>query len=407
MKRLLLLCSVVALSAGQPAHAWEGDTFQPIISYGEYYNSNVFRLPQNGSIVLTQNGVPLLLQGPAADSDQVLEFGAKVDWRPGRQQILLRATKSLVRYSRFSAINYDGSNLLSQWNWRFARRWRGRVGVTQQVAQTSFNYIELPVAVNNLNTDRRAFAGVDWLLDPRWTVGVHTSDSNLLNSSAYEYYLNYNERSLAETLEYRTPKGSSLRTELREADSFYPNQQIVSGSAVDNSYRENTFNVVGTWAPTAKTGITAQVGFLERLNKNIPQRNFSGVISKLTTAYAPTGNTSLSLSMYQQPAGEQLAYASFVLDTGASLNAAWQMTPVFTLQASLMRDQYNYKGDPGIIFGLPHRVDNDEGGAITLVYKPQPMVSLDIGLQAGQQKSTITFYGYRFYSVFANVRLDL
>lgn len=403
-RTIVFLCSALALCAGRSAYAWKGDFFQPFISYGDYYDNNVFYVPKHGTMFLIQNGVPRVLVGPSSDTFRVLKLGTNMDWRPGRQQITLLASESLVRFSRFSAINYDGSRLQSQWNWRFGSRWDGTIGASRHVTQSSFSDLQTFTVVNNIYTERRAFAKGGFWLDPRWKFGVDTATSILSNSSAFESYLNYDQNSVGPFIEYRTQKGSTLTTELRTINARYPNQQFFNGSAVDNSYRENELNIIGSWAATGKTQLRGRLGFIERRNQDLSQRNFSGVTGSLTANYMPTGSTSLSLRLYRRSAGVDVGYASFVLDTGESLSAAWQMTGTLTLQGSVGHDQFNYQGDPGIIFGFPHRTDNVQNASLDLQYRPSQLITADIGATTGYRVSSYSFYNYHFDMIFANLK---
>ena len=79
------------MSVALPAYALEGDTFRPFVSFSRYYDDNLFRQAENEAIFIDGS----VKRGPQADSYNVLAFGANVDWRVSRQQILARATKSL------------------------------------------------------------------------------------------------------------------------------------------------------------------------------------------------------------------------------------------------------------------------------------------------------------------------
>lgn len=395
------------LVAGTPAYARKGDFFQPFVSYGDYYSNNIFYVPKHGTMFLIQNGVPEVLNGPVSDTFRILKFGANVDWRPGRQQVLLQASKSVVRFSRFTAIDYDASRLLSQWNWHFGSRWDGDVGASSHSTQSNFSNFQTFTIVNNIYTERRAFAKGGAWLDPYWKLGVDSWATRLTNSSAQESFLNYDQNAAGPFIEYRTRKGSSLTTEFLAVDSHYPNLQVVNGSTVDNSYRENKLNLDGVWVATGKTQFQGQLGFIERRNKDLPQRNFSGFTSALSVSYMPTGSTSLSFSVYRKTAGADVGYASLVLDTGGGVSAAWQMTDTFTLEGSVTHDRFDYQGDPSLLFGFPHRTDNVQNASIDLKYRPRETITMDIGAATGYRKSSYSYYDYHFNMLFATVKLNL
>lgn len=394
------------LLISQPAHAWKGDTFQPFVSYGDNYDNNVFYLPKHGSMVLIQNGVPEFIVGPVSDSSRELQFGANVDWRPGRQQILLQASEDLVRYSRYKTLDYNGSKLSADWDWHAGSRWDGSIGASRHTSQINFSNLQVFTLVSDTFTERRAHVDGGFWIDPRWKIGIDSATSTLRNSSSSQSYLNFNQNSLGPFIEYRTRMGSTLTTQLLAVDSRYPNQQFVSGSLVDNSYRENELNITGVWPVTGKTQLQAQLGFIDRRNKNLPQRNFSGFTTGLTAGYSPTGSTSLSLNLYRRSAGADVGYASFVLDTGESVNAKWDMTGTLTLEGGIGHDRFDYEGDPGLAFGFPKRIDNVQNVSLALKYKPRETVTLTLGGALGYRNSSYSLYDYHFDMVFANLKFS-
>lgn len=113
-----LLATAAALLA-VPAHAKEGDTFRPFVSYARYYDDNLFRLAKDEQTFVVQDGVPVVIDHDSA-SDQygVLSAGLNVDWKPGRQHITASATRNWVRFSRYTTLDYDGSDYQGRWNWR-------------------------------------------------------------------------------------------------------------------------------------------------------------------------------------------------------------------------------------------------------------------------------------------------
>jgi len=164
--------AAIALAALQamPAQAKEGDTFGAYASYAHYYDSNLFRLADDENAVIIENGIPTYTT-QRSDTFGVLNVGVDMDWKPGRQQVVASASKSFVRYSNFSSLDYDGSDYRGTWNWRLGNHWSGQLGASEVVTQTSFNDLNsvlgIFVAVSNLVTRDRQFASAEWELHPR------------------------------------------------------------------------------------------------------------------------------------------------------------------------------------------------------------------------------------------------
>lgn len=395
MKRALQLVGVaVALGVtGQPAIAKEGDTFRPFVSYTRYYDSNLYRLAESEEALVPQ----------LSDQYSVLSAGLNVDWQPGRQRILASASKNLVRYSRYSHLDYDGSDYQLRWNWRLGNHWSGLVGATQQVTQSSFGD-QLGLPINNTVTRENRFANAEWQFHPRWQVGVGAETASGTNSTRQQAVLDYVQDSVSATLGYATPKGSKLRVQLRNVDGEYPNRPV---TYVDRRYTQTEYNLLGDWSVTGKLTARGRIGYTQRANDTLSQRDFSGLTGRLSADYAPTGKTVLNWAIYRELGNSDDINASYQINTGTSLGAAWLVTSKITLRANGSFENRTFDGDTGVMIpGLVRRDEDTLSGSLTLSYAPVRIATIDVGLQAGRRDSNIPVNAYTFQSVFVGVRAD-
>jgi exopolysaccharide biosynthesis operon protein EpsL len=389
-----------------PAAAKEGDTFGAYASYAHYYDSNLFRLAEDENAVIIENGIPTYTT-QRSDTFGVLNVGVDMDWKPGRQQVVASASKSFVRYSNFSSLDYDGSDYRGTWNWRLGNHWSGQLGASEVVTQTSFNDLNSVlgtfVAVSNLVTRDRQFASAEWELHPRWRAGAGGARVSSENSALVQRSEDYDEDSAYAYLMHVTPKGSKLRGEIRHLEASYPNRELVAGSLIDNSYNQDEYNFLADWSVTGKLLAHLKLGFVDRQHENLSSHDYSGVAGRLTADYFPTGKTALNLTVYREPAPVEDANSSFLLNTGASLNAVWRITDKVTTRAGATYVNGDY--DQIVEVGLK-REDDTLSGSLSLSYTPVRMATIDVGLQAGRRDSTISVIDYTFHSVFVSVRAD-
>lgn len=386
-----------------PAAAKEGDTFRPFVSYARYYDSNLFRLDEEGVSGVVENDQPVLVtHDSASDQYGVLSAGLAVDWKPGRQYIQASASKNRVRFSRYTSLDYDGSDYQFKWNWRLGNRWSGRIGATETVKQTSFTDWYAEKVVNNQVTRETRFANADWQFHPRWTVGLGAAAVNSTNSTPQQAPLDYEDTSVSATLGYITPKGSKLRGELRQVDGEYPNRP--PGSSFDRFYTQTEYNLLGDWNFSSKLVARGKVGYIQRENDTLSQRDFSGLAGRLSADYFATGKTVLNWALYREIANSDDINATYRLSTGTSLGVAWLATSKITVRATTGFENRNFEGEAG-----GNGIQRDEdilSGSLSLSYVPVRMVTLDLGLQAGRRDSNVPVSDYTFHSVFMSVRAD-
>ena len=411
MKKQALRFMVVTLAAllAVPAQAHEGDTFSPFVSYGTFLDSNLFRLADNES-----PGTP------RDDRYSVLSAGLNVDWKPGRQEIVANATKTRVRYNRNTPYDSDGSDYKATWNWRLGNRLSGNAGAAETLSQSNFDSVG---RINNQVTRKRRFGRVAWGFHPRWGISGGVEQSDYTNSAPTLVSQDVRQMAQDIVLNYTTPKGSSLRVQVRRIDAEFPNAQFLRYvfpsyvEVADNSYKQTEYNLLGDWSVSGKLKVNGQAGWVDRQYGNVlhgdfigyvpllkERPNFSGFTGRISADWYVTGKTLLSVLAYQELGGASDINASSVLKKGAKVNGVWQMREKWRLNASVTFENRDFKGDPGTT--QRQRNDDTLGETLSINYMPIQAVSVDVGISAGRRDSNISVEDYQFHSVFANVRAD-
>ncbi|MEW5967898.1 MAG: XrtB/PEP-CTERM-associated polysaccharide biosynthesis outer membrane protein EpsL [Pseudomonadota bacterium] len=409
MNCLALAFFAGAVLFGQSAHAKEGDTFRPFVSAGYYYDSNLFRLADGES--------------PATEREEnyaLYQAGINVDWKPGRQQFLLNASKTLIRYDRNSYLDFDGDDIEGTWNWRLGNRLSGKLGVAQSASQSSFNDLGL---VNNSVDRERRFGRAEWEFHPRWRIGGGVETTDNTNSSLSQVSQNFTQDAYDLVLTYRTPKGSNLRVQVRRTEADYPVMQVLSAvlffaDMADTSFDQTEYLLGGDWRVSGKLALRGQAGWVDREYRNalrgsqgfvptlVERPDFSGLAARLAGDWSPTGKTLISATLYQETGGASDINASAVLRRGAKLDGVWLVREKWRLSAGLKFENRDYRGDPGTVPGLTRRNDDTLGASVSLSYTPIRMLVVQVGLQAGRRDSNIAGEEYDFHTAFATVRAD-
>jgi exopolysaccharide biosynthesis operon protein EpsL len=344
-----------------------------------------------------------LVQNQLSDQYGVLSAGVNVDWKPGRQHVIASASKSLVRFSRNTQLDYDGSDYQLRWNWRLGNYWSGQVGATESVTQSSFS--DLGLLVNNQVTRDNQFANANWQFHPRWYVGLGAAATTSTNSTLVQAPNDYDDTSWSATLGYTTPKGSKLAGQLRRVNGDYPNRP--PSLFVDRAYTLTEYNLLGDWSQTGKLVTHAKIGYVQRANDSLSQRDFSGLAGRVSADYFPSGKTAINWAVYREIGNSDDINASYQLSTGTSLGAAWSLTSKLTLRANGSFENRKFEGDTGyILLGRPQRDEDTLSGSLSLSYTPVRMATIDVGVQAGRRDSNLNFNDYKFHAVFGSVRLD-
>lgn len=413
MRRLPFAGLGLAVLLALPAQAKEGDTFRPFVSYTRYYDDNLFRLDDGKDFtIVIEDDVPVVVtRETSSDHYGVLAAGIDVDWRPGRQRILASASKSQVRFSKYSSLDYDGSDYQLRWNWRLGNRWSGQVGATEKVTQTSFADFYLFEAINNTVTRADRFASAEWQFHPRWSVGVGAASLESTNSTCPKKLDDYKDDSVSATLGYATPRGSKLRAQFRKVDGEYSNRGAdnecdIPITTLDRFYSQTEYNLLADWAVEGKLVVRGKLGYVQRENDELSDRDFSGPAGRISADYFPTGKTMLTWAIYRELANSDDINASYQVVSGTSLGAAWLVASKTTLRMNAQYENRSFEGDTGVVTTLAQRDEDTLSGTLSLSYVPVKMATIDLGVQTGRRDSNIRDGDYTFDSVFVSVRAD-
>lgn len=401
--------ALLGFMAGQSALAAEGDTFRPYVSANQVHDDNLFRLDDNETTTFSRS-----------DTFTVLEAGLNVDWKPGRQQFLLDVSKTLIRYNSNDFLDFDGDNLRGTWNWRLGNHVKGSLGASRVNSQSSFENIGL---VNNSVETTQRFARAEWEFHPRWQIGAGVDTREKLNSDPSQLSDDLERLAHDVTLAYRTPKGSKLSAQIRQADADYPTLAKLNvgvfADVADNSYEQTEYNLLGDWQASGKLRIESKVGWVERKYKNeftspppntipigfIDRPDFSGLAGRLEGDWFPTGKTLVNAAVYRELAGTTDTNSSAVLKHGVALNGVWLMREKWRLDVGASYENRDFRGDPDISGG-PQREDDTVQGSLSISYTPISQLSLGAGVQSGYRDANVPGSSYQFNSVFVRARAD-
>ncbi|MBN8763983.1 MAG: putative exosortase B-associated extracellular polysaccharide biosynthesis transporter EpsL, partial [Thiobacillus sp.] len=258
-------------------------------------------------------------------------------------------------------------------------------------------------------TRKRRFGRAEWEFHPRWRIGGGIESADYANSAPSLASQDVQQRTQDVTLSYLTPKGSSLRAQVRRIDAEYTNPQVLAVTCSAFICPPFPF-IVGDWSVSAKLKLRGQAGWVDRQYENglrghfgsaitqlKPRPDFNGFAGRISADWYATGKTLLSISAYQELGGAQDINASSVLKKGASVNGVWLIREKWRLNAGATFENRDFKGDPG----TTQLQRNDDTLSESL-----SISSVDVGVSAGRRDSNISVEDYQFHMLFANVRAD-
>jgi exopolysaccharide biosynthesis operon protein EpsL len=383
-----------------PAYPVEPPDGRPVRLFvygGVLHDSNIFRLSDSVN--------PVTAIGSSEKSDTVYRAGAglNADIPVSRQRILLDAQIEHREFDRFSVLNHDPYRLGATWKWAAGSQWSGDLGYTRRHYLADLGEIQAPI--KDMITEDRAFASGGFLVTPRWRIRAAADWTDWDHSNAARNTLDARIASGTAGLDYMTPAGNSIGGQVKYSEGEYPNRQVVAGSLVDNNYEEWETSLVAHWVITGKSVLDARAGYTSREHDQVPQRDFDGFTGRLSYDWFVGAKTPLNFAIWREIRSYEDVSASYVLSTGWSVGPSWAPTEKIVLQARYVREDRDFRGDPGfVVTGGVQREDTFRGLSLAAGYAPRRNIELSVGARYGDRSSNVFARDYDYTTVMANAR---
>ncbi len=321
----------------------DGDVVKFNLGAGVAYDDNVFRLPSNEPVS------PSTGSTKRSDTIFTLNAGAAVNKDISRQNFELGGNIIRRLYTEHDEFDVTLFNFGATWNWRVGNQWGGEIGYTQN--QYSNAFLEVSSFTPNKRTVGIPTASIGYQFHPSWEVRGQYQFVDITNS-AERFKLSDLEQSVYQgALRYRTQFGNVVDLYYKYTDGKRPN--VVVDLAGTGQFTQDDFGLgVVRWELSGRSRFSGFLAYTNRSYELAPERDFSGPTWNLTYVYLPTGNTSVSLSLYRLIGAFTDVTTNYIVTTGVTLTPTWQATSRLALGLNAFYQDRDYKGRPGILTDL-------------------------------------------------------
>jgi exopolysaccharide biosynthesis operon protein EpsL len=396
-----LLCGILAGSAVSPgSDADTTDAFQTQVSNTLAYDSNLFRLSDK------VNPLSVSPSPQRWDLINLASVGFKSEIPISRQRLNLVGNlgyQSFLNHGYLDNLNGDAG---LEWNWQVGNDWTGSL---------SYSYTRFMGGFTNtfffgkdmISNNGAAFDANYWF-NPSWRVAGKYLWLDSRHSAEQRQFLDLVANSGIVGIYYQSTekKDSYLGLRYRYTNGLQPNIQMVFGSLIDSSYKENEIVLDGTWTLTGKSHLSGDVGWLQRKQVQGTESDFQGLTFHLKYRWSPSEITQLDLAAYRELRSFQDLTATYIVVDGVSIDPFWSMTRLISVQAKGAWEQWAYAGAPDALFGARERLDTVWYGQITAKYEILRNAQLSLSYQATRRTSNETIFEYMDHMILAGVNLQ-
>lgn len=367
----LPLALLLAVLAGHRA-LWAApeDTVQAYVSASITHDDNLLRLRLSDTLLPS-----------SADTIKQVTLGVKVDWKQGRQQLILDASVNESRFSRHPSLDYRGENVRSRWNWQAGNNLSGDIGYNRHTFLGSFD--EQQNLASNLNTQQNAFIGGAWQIRPSLRLSGELSRGTY---SVTGNPANDNESTSYVIGAYFTPPGGNeigIRG-VRQVQN-YPVQLVFFGVPADNGFTQEQLLATVNWLYSGHIRVNGQAGVVSRTHNQKPERDFSGKTMRGALTWFASGKSQLALSVWNEVDAYDNLVTFFTQSKGVSLGPTWNPTGKLGVSARLQHLKRDFLGDPLLV--APIRQDTVNSSGFSVNYQPTRTVNISASIQAERRRS--------------------
>lgn len=371
------------------------DAITPYAGVGIGYDDNVLRLPN--AAAAQAMGV-----GGLSDTTRREQFGLALDKTISQQHLTANLNVANVDYNRFTQLDHLDKNLAANWNWHAGNHVEGNVGLTYSQGLTPF--IDFHLLAPNIRTQVNEYADASWLFHPSWRVRAGLVHSHLWYDLASQTPGNNSQYQTEAGLDYIAASGSTVGLQLRHTRADFPNPEQAGGVSVFNGYGQDEIKAKIDWLLTGKTRLHYLGGWVSRTQDDFSARNFSGMNSRVSADWSPTGKIDLTAAIWREIGAVDDLSNVYSLNHGASLASSWKYSEKIRLVGQFKYEKRDFSQSTahGALGADPSDVLRQT--ALTMFYNPTTKWEFQLAGTRTTQALTSSPGGFVSNGVMLNTR---
>jgi exopolysaccharide biosynthesis operon protein EpsL len=318
----------------------------------------------------------------------------------------LDASINESRFSRFTSLDYQATNIQSRWNWHLGNSLSGDIGYNRNTSLNSF--AEQHSLANNLNAQQNEFIDGAWQVNPSWRLNgslTHGNYSVPSNSVYGNESINYTAGAY-----FTPPSGNEIGIRGNRQIQKYPVLQMISGTPVDNGFNQDQLLATVNWLYSGNIRLNGQAGVVKRNQDQFPERDFNGKIMRGTLTWLASGKSQVDLTAWNEIDPYDDLTTSYTQSKGVSLGPTWNPTGKLGVAARLQHVNRDFLGDPLLKLYpwllIPVRQDTVNSASLSVNYQPVRTVNISTSIQTERRSSNQLYIDYADKTISLNMAVE-
>jgi len=355
------------------------------------YDDNLFRLP-NGYISATAD----LGNYSRADHINEVSAGATTRLVSDLQNFSLDARVNRDTYARNGDLDNTSGNASLVWNWGVASKWSGRLSA--DYSRAIINFATTRTFQRDLLDTASFLASGRYQLGPLWALTAQIQNADTAHTLDTAANQDSHVTSGALGVQLATAAQNTVELQYRYARASFPNEAAAADS-VQGDFHDSTELVLLQFAPSDKTVLAANAGYLHQAYADPTLSPYSGEIWHASFKWLPSEKTTLVAGAARDLSAYVSAASEYFIDEGESLSVGWQPSAAFSFALLGTWDHQVYlPGSDQLAIGTGEnyfqRRDHIRDQRISVTYAPRDWLEVDASFRLEERGSNDGSYTY-------------
>lgn len=369
--------------------------FTPYVSSQVEYDDNVFR-DKDADEAEAERG-----DRQRDDTRMRYQAGFDSNYTFGLQKLKLDASASKFEYDHFDNLDNKAHDVLGSYDWQIGSLLTGTLqGRDRRELQGFETRADTTERSLRDETDGSLVVKLrvlnDWEIRPRGRIArarysLDTTRDQDLDEDEAALALSYLGRSsLTVGIEAVATQGDFIRRD--------------PGDGVIEEYDQQTYQIVGRWAPSPVANMDFTLGATDRNNKGQNVDDDDGIVGSLGVTRSISEKTSITGGVSRGIFSAQEEGESSVVATSANLGAYWTATPYLTVN---FYSYYAWETFKDSVVGGTGEDRDDEVVfvSLSLVYAPRPWINITPNLAYSDRTSDVALEEYDAFQAGLELKL--
>jgi hypothetical protein len=373
--------------------------FTWFVNYQAAFDSNLYRLPDSFPAFSTP-GAGITIR---SDHIETTTFLATDYWVSGEQGVMTSVAASYNLYLTNKYLNNFSNNEHLLWDWKAGALLSGQVGIVHDSSLLDFAYSR--VFAKDIIDSTKYFGNGDLQLSPDWiiTAGVH---QDVINHSLSESVAqNSRSQSGSVGLEFIPSETSSLELQYRYVRDMFPDQ-ITNLNSAAQDFHESTPYVLFNYAPSDKTNLVANAGYLHRvyIDEGLPA--YSGDVWHASFRWRAFEKLEVASAIGRDLNAYIDAASDYFISKTVSIRLKWTPRDKLAFSMGSSWEHQEYAIGAKVTRGIAGRVDEIRSENLIATYSPRVWISLSASAGLTKRESTDPLFSFNDHLIALDAKIQ-